>query len=164
MQSANLFNLNLQPTLNKYLNIFASYINLSDGNRSWEVIVHPSMAVIRRDTLKIDLGLSGNWYSFENRLSNGYYSPKLAQLYLATIDLYYGIKTTSAFSLTSGLGSVKDETMSKYYLAGDINLKYVYGIFKDWQIALQGGFSYRGNPTSPYTIKTVSFVLTRRLN
>ena len=64
MQSANLVNLYFEPSLNNYLRLFGSYSNLYDGNSVWEIIARPTTAIIRKDTLKVDVGISGNWYSF----------------------------------------------------------------------------------------------------
>jgi Tfp pilus assembly protein PilF len=163
MQNANMLHVHVEPMLQRYLDVYGTYTTLSDNNAMKNLIVWPTAAIVRRNTLKLDLGVQGELLAFNHRVSNGYYSPKLAQLYLVTLYGYYGISQNMGLNISMAAGVNKDETFHNFYPSGDITASFTVGIYKDWQLVTNLAYSYRGNPTNkPYQIGTAWLLLTRR--
>lgn len=163
MQNDNLLYFHAEPALQRYLDILFEYNPISDGNQLRHINIWPSMRLLSAPGLLINWGFNADLYSFtKTNLNGGYYSPHLAQTYLATLNLYHGFNENSGITFSSGLGMQKDETLSRFYLASDISADVVIGFFSDWQFELIGAYSYRGNPTRPYRVVSGRGVLTRR--
>lgn len=163
LQEGNSFHLSAEPALDSHFNFYGYYTTLSDRNKFWELIFWPSTSIIRINGWKVDIGANMDLLSFNQRLNNGYYSPLLAEIYLGTLQLHYGIGLNKAISFSAGMGGVKDETFNNLHLAADLSAEFIYSISNNWQIILRGSYSYRGNPTNPYHSTSFFAVLTRRL-
>lgn len=163
MQNANLLHLHFEPWLDNNWDIYGNYTHLSDGNNMGDVVVWPKIGIIRRHgSLTLDAGLRGELLSFSRQLSNGYYSPKFSQLYLATLTGYYGITHNTGVSIYLAGGINKDETYSHFYPAGDVSAELIMGLYQDWQLVPSISYSYRGAPGTPYQVTTAMLSLTRR--
>ncbi|MDQ2994361.1 MAG: hypothetical protein M3R00_05385 [Pseudomonadota bacterium] len=165
MEDENRINFHAEPIHNAYWDILLEYNSLSDGNHLWHENVWPNARVLELSGLTMNLGFSADWYSFEYVLpQNGYYSPRLAQVYLGTISFHHDFTSDTGISLNGGLGIQKDETLDHFRLAADIGLDATLCVIANWQLELIAGYSYRDNPdpSSPYEIWSGRIAFTRQ--
>lgn len=121
------------------------YIDLSDDNESWEAVIAPRRAVLRREKINLDLGVRGSWFGFDEQLDNGYYDPQLYQSYMATSLAYWKISDDDGVSLALDLGVVKDDEMSGFRFGWGTSAEGVFGLYRDIMLRVGGSFynSYR---------------------
>jgi tetratricopeptide (TPR) repeat protein len=121
------------------------YNDFSDDNESWEAVVAPRRAVLRREKISLDLGVRGTWYGFDEQLDNGYYDPEFYQSYMATGQAYWKISDDDVVSLALDLGVVKDDEMSDFRFGWGTSVEGVFGLYRDVMLRVGGSFynSYR---------------------
>jgi tetratricopeptide (TPR) repeat protein len=121
------------------------YIDLSDDNESWEAVVAPRRAVVRREKINLDLGVRATWYGFDEQFDNGYYDPEFYQSYMATGLAYWKISDDDGVSLALDLGAVKDDEMSGFEFGWGTSVEGVFGLYRDVMLRVGGSFynSYR---------------------
>lgn len=151
-----------QPWVQKHLNLFLSYSNLSDNNDYVHLNVWPKARVYASQHWLVSLGIDGDFWHFRRRASGGYYSPLHFDGYEGTIEFYYAQSENIGYSVSSGFGMQKDETFPHYYYQEDIAVKIFMGIFTDWELQAKGGYTLRNNPIANYDCWSAGLVLTRR--
>lgn len=169
LQRYNRASINLQPYVQKYLEIAAEYDYFSDKNRLKGLSLYPHAKVFASQHLDIDLGPYMNWqqYALQNP-DNGYYDPRSSQLYQVLSHFTIKQNDNINYVLTLALGTQKDETMIKPGFAGDIALRAIYGIYADWYLNIQASAAARDsnslleNTGNKYRIYTIEALLTKR--
>lgn len=164
LETNNFVHMHFEPALQFNIDSTGEYNRLSDGNNLWHFNIWPNTRLFSCPGLTMNVGVIADWYSFDRVLpNNGYYSPLLSQSYLGTLSFYHGFNMNNAISISGSLGLQKDETYPDFCLSSDINMDLVFGVFKNWQLDLIAGYSYRGSPTDAYDLWSARITLTRRL-
>jgi tetratricopeptide (TPR) repeat protein len=152
-----------QPFIQKYLNVFASYSTLSDHNSYWHITVWPKARVFSSQKWQVTLGINRDSWDYKNRVVNhGYYSPLNFQSYEGTIETYYAFSENIGCSISGGFGMQKDETFPHFYYEEDLAAQLFLGIFTDWELKINGGYTLRENPDGSYRSWNTGLILTRR--
>lgn len=153
-----------QPFIQKYLNAFASYSTLSDQNSYWHTTVWPKARVFSSQYWQVSSGVNFDSWRYKKRVVNqGYYAPLNFQSYQGTVEAYYAISENMGCSLSGGFGIQKDETFPTFYYGEDLAAQLFLGIFTDWQLRINGGYTLRKNPDGSYRSWNTGLILTRRL-
>ncbi len=163
VQNGNLVSANWRPDLRWFVDAQAGWSQFSDDNRKWQLVVAPRRAMVRRERLSLDLGVSGEFFGFDRNLNNGYYDPDLYRRYAMTAFSYWKIDDDNGISAALSLGSHKDETMSSYKFGEDAVVEGYFGIFRDWYLRAHAGFAERYNTSGSYNGLSLSASLMRRL-
>lgn len=151
-----------QPFIQKYLYLLSSYSTLSDHNNYWHINAWPKARVFGSQQWLINLGMDADIWTFARRANDGYFSPRFFQEYESTVEIYHGFTENIGVSLAGGFGIQKDEILSHFYYAEDLNARLIYGIVDNYQLQLKGGYTLRANPIKNYQCRIVSLVLTKR--
>ncbi|WP_417531286.1 tetratricopeptide repeat protein [Marinobacter lipolyticus] len=114
--------------------------DFSDDNSRQEVFLAPSRNVYSNGPWGVNLGLSGQWFSFDKDLNNGYYDPDYFRRYAGTFLFYWSPNADDWVGLRSSLGWHKDNTFTRYEFGSDIELEALIGRYQDWQ--LHGRIAY----------------------
>lgn len=140
-----------------------SHDNYSDGNSRWEVVLSPRRAILRTQSLNMDVGVSGTWSGFAKNLDNGYYDPAHFRRYALTSVLYWKLSDDNGVSLALSLGAQKDDSMADYKMGGDAVVQGHFGINRDWYLRVYGSLMHNVQaPSGAYRNNNLGFVLTRR--
>ncbi|KTD07707.1 tetratricopeptide repeat protein [Legionella jamestowniensis] len=162
MEARNGVYLEWQPFIQKYLNLLVSYSELSDTNSYWHYNIWPKARIFGSERWKVTVGLNADIWQYKKRLGNGYYDPLDFNGYEGTIEAYYVQSENVGYSLSGGFGMQKDETFPHYYYEEDVAFQAFWGLYKDWQLRLKGGYTLRNNPTGNYHAWSTGLILTRR--
>lgn len=159
----NILNATWTPDLRYTVDGMLAYDTLSDGNRRWEVDLAPRRAFMRTQRLNLDLGISGQWFSFNHDPGNGYYSPRMYRRYALNAYTYWKFSDDDGLSVTFSVGPWKDNTMSGYRRGGDVVAEGTIGLYRDWMLKVQASLSnYGGGDTGAYRSRGFGIALTRR--
>lgn len=159
----NILNATWTPDLRYTVDGMMAYDTLSDGNQRWEVDLAPRRAFMRTQRLNLDLGISGQWFSFNHDPGNGYYSPRMYRRYALNAYTYWKFNDDDGLSVTFSVGPWKDNTMSGYRRGGDIVAEGTIGLYRDWMLKVQASLSnYGGGDTGAYRSRGFGLSLTRR--
>lgn len=133
-----------QPGDRSFFDGVLGYDLYSDGNRRSEVTLAPRWALRRTENYNIDVGLRGQWFSFEQNLSNGYYDPdEFYRLWLVGYS-YWKLSDNDGIGLVVGLGPERDMTLDdSVKLGGDVSAEGTFGIYRDWQLKVSAGYGGR---------------------
>ena len=141
----------------------ASTDRFSDGNDRWEWVLAPRRAVVRNQSLNLDIGVSAQQYGFDHNPGHGYYAPHLYQRYAVTAFGYWKILDDIGISTTLSLGPYKDNTMGGFRNGGDLVVEGFFGIYRDWYLNVRAGLShYGGGFSRAYESRAFHIALTRR--
>ncbi|MDH4944787.1 tetratricopeptide repeat protein [Sulfurimonas sp. C5] len=158
-----------EPTTSMYVDLSGGYSILSDdyyNNRSWNVSLSPTWAVLRRQYWNFDLGLSANLegYAKESEFYDlGYYAPKWIESYYVTSYTTWKINDDDSVNLAVNLGVFKDNSMSKFVFGGGAHLEGVFGRYRDWMFKVNAGVDYSARYyDTQYTIYSAGLYITRR--
>lgn len=140
----NRVNFGWQPGDRSFFDGILGYDLYSDGNRRSEVTLAPRWALRRTESYNIDVGLRGQWFSFEQNLSNGYYDPdEFYRLWLVGYG-YWKLSDNDGIGLVVGLGPERDMTLDDAVkLGGDVSAEGTFGIYRDWQLKASAGYGGR---------------------
>jgi hypothetical protein len=141
---------------------FASYQDISDGNGRTELLFAGRRAVVRNQNVQLDLGGEVNWQSYDDDPGNGYYSPENYRRVSLTAAAYFPFTENTGLALRAGLGVQRDEDFENWKSANDISLEYVAGIFSDWELRLQAGYSDRAQAAGVYDASSFGVQIKRR--
>jgi tetratricopeptide (TPR) repeat protein len=132
------------PTLRAQVVVDASFQDLSDGNRRWEVTFSPRRTVARRARFNLDLG--GMAYRLETTqdLDHGYYDPRAYEYYAATMYPYIKVRENVGLAMTAALGVQRDNTTPSFRLGGNVSGEATFGIYRPWVLKLNGAATLNG--------------------
>ena len=152
-----------QPYVQKYFDIVASQSSLSDNNSYTHVNVWPKQRVYNSERWQVTMGVDADIWAFRRRAMDGYYSPLLFNGYEGTVQLYYTQSENIGYSLWGGFGMQKDELFPHYFYEEDLGLQLFFGIYKDLELKIKGGYTLRDNPSHHnYQFWSGGAVLTKR--
>ncbi len=151
-----------QPDLVYTVDAEVSYDEFSDGNRRRRAVLGPRKSVLRREDFNLDLGVSLEWFSFDDDLNNGYYDPDSYRRYAFTAFGYWKLNADDGVSLSASLGWHKDDAQSDYELGGDIGLEGLFGIYRDWYLRLRLDYSDRTQEVGSFDGFAARIGITRR--
>lgn len=129
-----------RPAPNYQVEGWLSTSNFSDDNSRQEVSLAPSRNVYSNGPWVINLGLSGQWFSFNDDVNNGYYDPDYYRRYAGTALFYWSPNVDDWVGVRTSMGWHKDNTFSSYEFGSDIELEALIGRYRDWQ--LHGRIAY----------------------
>lgn len=162
-------NLYVEPTTGMYIDLSGGYGFLSDdyfSNRSWNVSLAPTWAVLRRQYWNLDLGLSANGYGYDKEsefLDLGYYAPKWAQSYYATGFITWKKSDNDSINLALNAGMFQDSSMDKFVFGGGAHLEGIFGLYRDWMFKADAGIDYSARYyNTQYSIYSAGLYITRR--
>jgi tetratricopeptide (TPR) repeat protein len=128
------------PDLRYVVEAGGGYDSLSDDNDRWHAFVAPRRAVVRRQRLTIDLGVRGEWSSFEDQqFGNGYYDPDSFQRYVGTMNLSAIPREKLTLNVYAAAGVSWDETTHGVDPAGSLFAEANFGAYNGWLFKLRGG-------------------------
>ena len=152
-----------QPDVQKFLDVVTSYSDLSDNNNYYHVNIWPKARVYGSQHWQVTVGVDGDFWKFQRRASDGYYSPLHFDGYEGTVQLYYSPSENVGCSLSGGFGMQKDETFPHYFYEEDLGMQLFLGIYNDLELQIKSGFTLRDNPSNNnYKFWSTGATLTKR--
>ena len=133
------------PGLEWTVDASASQAKFSDGNREWEAYLAPRRAVIRSQSLNLDLGVFAWLQAFKVQEFNGYYAPELYERYALKANGYWKINDNNGVSMMLTAGLQRDETFSNFEFGGGGDVEGQFGLTPDWMLKLHAGFTQNLN-------------------
>ena len=140
----------------------ASFDDINDGNRRSDWQFAARRAILRNQTVQLDLGAEVQWLGFNNNPGNGYYAPDNYRRAALTASAYFPIGDDAGFYARAGVGMQRDESFSSWKSANDISVEWVTGIFSDWELRIQAGYSDRAQQTGLYDANRFGVQIKRR--
>lgn len=136
----------------------------SDGNRYLRGYLAPRRAVLRTQDWNVDLGVSGNFYSYRDYPpQNGYYAPSFYQQYAANTYVYYKMSDDDGVSLVVTVGAHKDETMNSFKLSTGLYTEATFGLLSDWMCKVRAGYTNSGSSAGRnFSAEAAGLTLVRR--
>lgn len=162
IQTANRIDLNWRPNLDWFIDAQTGHSDFSDTNREQRLVIAPRRAVVRREHFKLDLGVSGEWFSFDKDFDHGYYDPDQYRRYALTAFSYWKIDDDNGVGTALSLGWHKDNHMSDFKFGEDISVVGYFGIFRNWYLTVRTGYVKRYNTIGNYDGFTANASLMRR--
>ena len=132
------------PTLRAQVIVEASFQDLSDGNRRWEIALSPRRAVARRARFNLDLG--GTVYRLQTTrdLDHGYYDPRRYEYYAAAIYPYLKVRENVGLATTAAFGVQRDHTSPSFHFGGNVSTEATVGIYRPWMLKVKGSATLNG--------------------
>lgn len=159
----NILNATWTPNLLYTVDGMLAYDTLSDSNRRWEVELAPRRAFVRSQHFNLDLGIGGQWFSFNHDPGNGYYAPRMYRRYSVTAFTEWKFNDDDSLSVAVSLGPWKDNTMTGYRPGGDVVAEATIGLYRDWMLVAQASLSnYGGGDLGAFRSRSFGLALTRR--
>jgi tetratricopeptide (TPR) repeat protein len=163
LRRANELDFTWTPDLRWTVDGLIGYSDFSDDNSRTDLMLAPRRAVYRGQWVNVDLGVSGQYLSFDTNPGNGYYAPSTYTRYALNAYTYWKLSTDDAISLTFSLGGYDDDTTDSYRYSGDVTAEGFFGLYRDWMLDVRGTLGQNvGVDTGPYRIGSVELILTRR--
>jgi predicted Zn-dependent protease len=136
----------------------------SDGNRYLRGYIAPRRAVLRTQYWNVDLGVSGNFYSYRDYPpQNGYYAPSFYQQYATNTYVYYKMSDDDGISLVVTVGAHKDETMNSFKLSTGLYTEATFGLLSDWMCKIRAGYTNSGSSAGRnFSAEAAGLTLVRR--
>ncbi len=151
------------PTLRAQVVVDASFQDLSDGNRRWEVTFSPRRTVARRARFNLDLGATAYRLETTQDLDHGYYDPRAYEYYAATIYPYIKVRENVGLAMTAALGVQRDNTTPSFRLGGNVGGEATFGIYRPWVLKLNGAATLNGRLDSgAFRAFSIAAALVRR--
>ena len=132
------------PTLQTHVVFDASFQELSDGNRRWDVTFSPRQTVARRAGFNLDLGASIYRLETDHDVDHGYYDPRRYEYYAATIYPYLKLRENVGVGITAALGVQRDNTSPSFHFGGNLGAEATFGIYQPWIVKLNGSATLNG--------------------
>lgn len=152
----------INPGFNWVFDGFASYQDISDGNSRTDFQIAGRRAIVRNQSIQLDLGAEAQWMSFDEDPGNGYYSPDNYKRVALTAFAYFPFSDNQGLAVRAGLGIQRDEDFDNWESANDFSLEYTAGILSDWEFKAFAGYSDRAQPAGLYDTNVVGLQLKRR--
>lgn len=163
LRRANELSFSWTPDLRWTIDGMIGSSDFSDDNKREDLLLAPRRAILRSQLVNVDLGVSGQWLSFDTDPGNGYYAPSNYTRYALNAYTYWKLSTDDAISLTFSLGGYDDDTTDSYRFSGDVTAEGFFGLYRDWMLDVRGSLGQNvGVATGPYRLGNVEFILTRR--
>ena len=151
------------PTLRSEVVVDASFQDLSDGNRRWDVTFSPRRTVARRARFNLDLGAMAYRLETTQDLDHGYYDPRAYEYYAATLYPYLKIRENVGLAMMAALGVQRDNTTPSFRLGGNVSGEATFGIYRPWVFKLNGGATLNGRLDSgAFRAFSIAAALVRR--
>jgi Flp pilus assembly protein TadD len=132
------------PTLQTHIVFDASFQELSDGNRRWEVTFSPRQTVARLAGFNLDLGASVYRLESSDDFDHGYYDPRRYEYYAASIYPYLKVRENVGLGVTAALGVQRDNTSPSFHFGGNVGAEATFGIYQPWVVKLNGSATLNG--------------------
>jgi len=132
------------PALRYQVLVDASFQDLSDGNRRWEVTLSPRRAIARRAGFNLDLGATAYRLETTRDLDHGYYDPRYYEYYAAGIYPYIKVRENVGLALTAALGVQRDNTEPSFHFGGNVSGEATFGIYRPWVVKVNGSATLNG--------------------
>lgn len=162
VQTMDQFNLQYRPNLEWSIDGQIGTSNFSDDNSKSYLVITPRRAFVRKEQFKLDLGMSGEWFGFEEDLNNGYYDPDYYRRFALTSFAHWKINDDNGLGVALSLGWHKDNSMDSYDFGEDIAVEGYFGIFRSWYLTARAGYVKRYNTLGNYNGTLVNAALMRR--
>lgn len=132
------------PTLQYQVLADASFQDLSDGNRRWEITLSPRRTMARRAGFNLDLGATAYRLQTTRDLNHGYYDPRYYEYYAAGIYPYIKVRENVGLALTGALGVQRDNTEPSFHFGGNVSGEATFGIYRPWVLKVNGSATLNG--------------------
>ena len=132
------------PSLQYQVLVDASFHDLSDGNRRWEVTLSPRRTMARRAGFNLDLGATAYRLETSQDLDHGYYDPRYYEYYAAGIYPYIKVRENVGLALTAALGVQRDNTQPSFQFGGNVSGEATFGIYRPWVLKVNGSATLNG--------------------
>ena len=136
--------------------------DFSDGNSRQEVFLAPSRNVYHHGPWGVNLGLTAQWFSFDDDLNNGYYDPDYFRRYAGIALFYWSPNADDWVGLRTSLGWHKDNTFTSYEFGSDLELEALVGRYRDWQFHGRVAYADRLLETGRYYGTSLHLGMLRR--
>ncbi len=148
METGGRVHVNYKSSLQSTVDVDFRMSHLSDNNLYARLAFEPGLVIFNTDRTNLMLGLDTEWLSFNKQLfEDGYYSPRLFQLY-EVVGLY-NINVTPTFyvELYAGGGFTKDN-LSPLGPAADLGIETKYTLYKN--VDLSSEVDYLARSLTPF--------------
>jgi hypothetical protein len=132
------------PTLRDQLAVEASFQDLSDGNRRWEVTASPAHAIARRARFNLDLGATAYLLETTLDLDHGYYDPRRYEYYAAAVYPYLKLRENVGLAMTITAGVQRDDITPSFHFGGNVSSEATFGIYRPWLLKVNGSATLNG--------------------
>jgi tetratricopeptide (TPR) repeat protein len=129
------------PGLQYQLAFDASFQELSDGNRRWEMTVSPRRTVVRRASVNLDLGATAYRLQTTRDLDHGYYDPRRYEYYAATMYPYFKLRENVGLAIAVAMGAQRDNTSPSFHFGGNVSGEATFGIYRPWVVKVKSSAS-----------------------
>jgi tetratricopeptide (TPR) repeat protein len=126
------------PGLRYRVAVNASREDLSDGNVRWSVYASPSVAVVRRQRLNLDLGALVQQFGAREDLEDGYYDPSRYEYYALVLSPYWKASENVGVAITAGLGAQRERLAPSFRFGGNASVEATFGIYREWLLKVNG--------------------------
>jgi tetratricopeptide (TPR) repeat protein len=116
----------------------ASYEQLSDGNRRWNMSLSPRAAILRTQHLNLDLGLILRQFGARQNLDNGYYDPRRYEYYSVVLSPYWKASENIGIGGSFGIGGQREAAAREFRPGGDASVEATFGIYRQWLLKAYG--------------------------
>jgi predicted Zn-dependent protease len=151
-----------RPTLESFVDAYLAYANLSDDNNRTEFGIAPRWAVMRTQSINLDVGLSGRWMDYDQQLNNGYWSPNSYQRYALTLLGQWKINDDDNVVIRLSPGEYKDASMGGFKFGTDATLEGTFGLYRDFYAHAALNYSSNSLLTGNYDAWSIMFDLSYR--
>ncbi len=129
------------PSVRGSVSAEATLLELSDGNRQWNVSLSPRLALVRSQRVNLDLGVSAHRLETTRDLSNGYYDPRRYEAYQASLYPYLKIAEDVGLGLSLTIGAQRERTFP-FQLGGSVGAEATFGIYRAWLLRVSAGATH----------------------
>lgn len=150
------------PSVRYYLDATVRHDEYSDNNQRDEWVVALRRQTLRTSRVNLDLGVVVQALSYDFYTNNGYYAPENYHRYALTGSSYFKFSDNAGLNVLLALGTQKDEKTNGWKSAHDISFDYTLGIFSDWQLRLNAGYTQRRQGVGAFDGKIIGLGLERR--
>jgi hypothetical protein len=151
-----------RPTLESFVDAYLAYANLSDDNNRTEFGIAPRWAVMRTQSINLDVGVSGRWMDYDQQSNHGYWDPDNYQRYALTLLGQWKINDDDSVVLRLSPGEYKDASMSGFKFGTDATLEGTYGLYRDFYAHAALNYSSNSLLTGNYDAWSIMFDLSYR--
>jgi hypothetical protein len=130
------------PNLRNQIAFNASFQELSDGNRRWELGISPRRSILRTDRLNLDLGLAAYHFGTRQDLDHGYYDPRHYQRYSLVAYPYLKISENVGVSFSGSIGIQRDDRSRAFRFGGAFGTDVTFGIYEPWVLKVSGSAAF----------------------
>lgn len=151
------------PALRYQLLFDASFQDLSDGNRRWEVTFSPRRTLARRAGFNLDLGATAYRLETARDLDHGYYDPREYEYYAAGIYPYVKVRENIGLAMTVAMGVQRDDKTPSFHFGGNVSGEATFGIYRPWVLKVNSSATLNGRLDSgAFRAFSVAAALVRR--